>query len=237
MPQSRRRRAVQCLRPYLAVYRLPVINQAAGIRWTPGLPCVKLFNMPVIYLMRHGRVHNPDEIMYGDLPGFHLSEEGVIQAQKAGDCFVRSGIRLGLIVSSPLERAAETAQAVASVTGAPLRFDERLTEWGNALWAGKKIKEFDLKSGYYAEPMVMNGMEPHERAAQRVLSVMHELKFSSDNESVLLVSHREALASAILNINRRPFDRIHDVRLPMGSVWEVVLRDGLPFEAKFKWEF
>lgn len=187
--------------------------------------------------MRHGRVHNPDQIIYGKLPGFHLSEEGIVQARKVGNYFVRDGIQLGLIISSPLERTAETAQIVASATGAPLRFDERLTEWGNDLWTGEKIKDFNLKSGYYAESMVMNGMEPHERAARRVLSVIKEVKFISDDDSILLVSHRETLASAILSINRQPFSSIHKVCLPMGGVWEVVLREGLPVGAELKWEF
>lgn len=174
--------------------------------------------------------------MYGDLPDFHLSEEGLLQVKKVAKNFVQARIRLSSIISSPLERTVETAQIVASVTGASLRLDERLTEWGNDLWEGKKIKDFDRLSGYYAEPMVMDGMEPHQQAADRALSVMREIKFSSDDDSFLLVSHRETLASAILDINRRPFTEIHDVHLPMGSVWEVIVRDGLFLEAKLKWE-
>ena len=32
--------------------------------------------------MRHGEVHNPDKILYGRLPDFHLSEKGRAQAQR-----------------------------------------------------------------------------------------------------------------------------------------------------------
>jgi len=34
-----------------------------------------------ISLIRHGHVHNPDNIVYGRLPGFRLSELGREQAQ------------------------------------------------------------------------------------------------------------------------------------------------------------
>ncbi len=29
-----------------------------------------------VHVVRHGEVHNPDGVLYGRLPGFHLSEAG-----------------------------------------------------------------------------------------------------------------------------------------------------------------
>lgn len=195
-----------------------------------------IYHMPVIYLMRHGRVHNPDGIMYGDLPDFHLSEEGQLEIRRMAQNFVQNRIRPGTIISSPLDRTVETAQIVASVTGASIKTDERLTEWGYETWKGKKVKDFDRLSGYYAEPMVMDGMESHHQSAERVLSVMREAVTLSDGSSSLLVSHREPLACAILTINRQSFSKIHEVHLPMAGIWEVRVRDQMLIEAKLKWE-
>ncbi|MEV7908248.1 histidine phosphatase family protein, partial [Streptomyces anulatus] len=30
----------------------------------------------IVHLLRHGEVHNPANILYGRLPGYHLSETG-----------------------------------------------------------------------------------------------------------------------------------------------------------------
>ena len=37
-------------------------------------------NTGPVHVMRHGEVHNPDGILYGRLPGYHLSERGSAQA-------------------------------------------------------------------------------------------------------------------------------------------------------------
>lgn len=89
----------------------------------------------LIYLVRHGEVHNPSHVVYADLDGFELSERGRVQAESAGRWLAERGV--GRIVSSPLTRAVQTARALASATDAPLLLDEGLTEWRlSQRWAG-----------------------------------------------------------------------------------------------------
>ena len=64
-----------------------------------------------IYLMRHGEVHNPQEILYGRLPGFKLSARGIEQAQAAGAWLADKAI--AAIYCSPMQRARQTAAIVA----------------------------------------------------------------------------------------------------------------------------
>ena len=44
-----------------------------------------------IHLMRHGEVHNPEGILYGRLPGYHLSELGRQMAVQVADVLSASG--------------------------------------------------------------------------------------------------------------------------------------------------
>ena len=44
-----------------------------------------------IHLMRHGEVHNPEGILYGRLPGYHLSTLGHQMAQQVADVLSASG--------------------------------------------------------------------------------------------------------------------------------------------------
>ena len=76
--------------------------------------------------MRHGEVHNPDKILYGRLPDYHLSERGRAQAQAVADWLAARDIVY--VVASPLERAQETAEPIATRLGLPIDTDDDLIE-------------------------------------------------------------------------------------------------------------
>ena len=65
----------------------------------------------VIHLLRHGEVFNPTGVLYGRLPGFHLSDLGQEMAERAAAAL--AGRDVALVWSSPMERAQETAAPVA----------------------------------------------------------------------------------------------------------------------------
>ncbi|MGH2820699.1 MAG: histidine phosphatase family protein, partial [Actinomycetota bacterium] len=79
-----------------------------------------------VHLVRHGEVENPRGIIYGRLPGYNLSERGQRQAGAAADRL--AGERIGAVWSSPLERAQETAAAIASPHALEVVTDDRITE-------------------------------------------------------------------------------------------------------------
>lgn len=69
----------------------------------------------VVHLMRHGEVHNPEGILYGRLPGYHLSELGRQMADRVAEHLADRDITH--VVASPLERAQETAEPIGKVHG------------------------------------------------------------------------------------------------------------------------
>ncbi|MFQ9337269.1 MAG: histidine phosphatase family protein, partial [Varibaculum sp.] len=42
-------------------------------------------NLTTIHLMRHGEVDNPDGVLYGRLPGYHLTDLGKQMAQMSAE--------------------------------------------------------------------------------------------------------------------------------------------------------
>ena len=80
----------------------------------------------VVHLVRHGEVENPQRVLYGRIPGFHLSADGRVQAKAVADFL--AGRDIILLRSSPLERALETAEPLAAEFGLPVVVDERLIE-------------------------------------------------------------------------------------------------------------
>lgn len=84
-----------------------------------------------VHLLRHGQVHNPDAIVYGRMPDFHLSELGARMAEAAAADFrerVNQGDRYVVLASSPLTRARETAAPVARELGLDVVTEERIIE-------------------------------------------------------------------------------------------------------------
>src|ERR1700676_3526063 len=85
----------------------------------------------VVHLLRHGEVANPQGVLYGRLPGFHLSEDGRLMA-KAAASFL-AGRDVVALLSSPLERTVETAAPLSAQFGLDVSIDERLIEPWNHL--------------------------------------------------------------------------------------------------------
>jgi broad specificity phosphatase PhoE len=100
----------------------------------------------VVHMLRHGQVENPGKVLYGWLPGFPLSALGERMAARVAQAL--SGKDVTHIASSPLERAAQTAQSVADEFGLAVRTDERLIEATNA-FQGRRVTGPD---GIFRDP-------------------------------------------------------------------------------------
>ena len=84
-----------------------------------------------IHLMRHGEVHNPEGVLYGRMPGYHLSDLGREMAAQVADVLSAAGHDIAGVVTSPLERAVETGAPTAAAFGLQADTDERLIEADN----------------------------------------------------------------------------------------------------------
>jgi phosphohistidine phosphatase len=80
-----------------------------------------------VYLVRHAEAEpgEPDELRA-------LTAHGRWQAKEVGERFVRHDIRPEAIVSSPLLRARQTAEAIAAEAGVTAEADERLAPGATA---------------------------------------------------------------------------------------------------------
>jgi broad specificity phosphatase PhoE len=128
----------------------------------------------VVHLLRHGEVHNPNHVLYGRLPDYHLSANGRMMAAAAADYF--DGRPIVAVFASPLERAQETAQPVAERLGLPITTDERLIESGNVL-EGKSVSLASLAVNplnwkYLWNPFTPSWGEPYGEVVARVRQVI-----------------------------------------------------------------
>jgi broad specificity phosphatase PhoE len=82
-----------------------------------------------VHLVRHGEVFNPQGVLYGRLPNYHLSDLGRAMAEVVADHL--AGRDIAVVTSSPMERAQETAAPIAQRHGLDIGVDEDLIEAGN----------------------------------------------------------------------------------------------------------
>lgn len=160
----------------------------------------------LVHLLRHGEVHNPDGLLYGRLPGYHLSELGRQMAQAVADALVEHDVTL--VVASPLERAQETAQPIADRHQLPVLTDGRLIEAGN-FFEGKKFGVGDGSLRHPAVwPRLVNPFRPswgeaYERIAERMLEVVDQARTDAEGHEAVLVSHQSPVWIARLKLEGR----------------------------------
>ena len=133
----------------------------------------------VVHLLRHGEVRNPQKIIYGRLPGYPLTEDGVLMAKAAARALAERDV--GVILSSPLERAMQTAEVVADALGLEVRTDERLIEPTNHFEGfGFGVGDGSLRRPehwkHLRNPFLPSWGEPYREVVSRVLSAMADAR-------------------------------------------------------------
>ncbi|MEU4468927.1 histidine phosphatase family protein [Streptomyces sp. NPDC024017] len=150
-------------------------------------------DITVVHVMRHGEVANPDGILYGRLPGYHLSDLGRRMADRVAEHL--SGRDVTHVVASPLERAQETAEPIAKAHGLGLATDERLIEADN-IFQGKTFGVGDgalRKPGnwkHLVNPFRPSWGEPYVDQVVRMMSALSAAKDKARGHEAVVVSHQ-----------------------------------------------
>lgn len=190
-----------------------------------------------IHLVRHGEVENPKGVIYGRLPGYHLSERGLRQAEAAAERLADAD--LGVLWASPLERAQETAQAIGSRhPGIEIVTDERIVESGTTVEGiGRSALAF-LRSPkhwwHFRNPWGPSWGESFADIRARMMAAVEDAVEQAGGKEVAVVSHQTPVLVARLALARR--------RVPpwlaftpcgTGSVTTLVLEDGKVLKASY----
>jgi broad specificity phosphatase PhoE len=147
----------------------------------------------VVHLLRHGEVHNPEKVLYGRLPGYRLSPLGEQMAHRAAGALKDRDV--ALVVSSPLERARQTAAPLVAELGAGLEIDDRIIEADNK-FEGLRVGVGDgaLRQPKYWpwlwNPFRPSWGEPYAELAARMHAAMADARDEVRGREAVLVSHQ-----------------------------------------------
>ncbi|MDT5172970.1 MAG: hypothetical protein QOG19_2272 [Mycobacterium sp.] len=146
-----------------------------------------------VHVVRHGEVHNPTGVLYGRLPGFHLSETGAAQAAAVADFLADRDIVA--VIASPLQRAQETAAPIAAKHDLPVDTDPDLIESLN-FFEGKRMGPGD---GAWRNPrfwwQLRNPFkpswgEPYTEIAARMATAADKARARAAGHEAVCVSHQ-----------------------------------------------
>jgi broad specificity phosphatase PhoE len=137
-----------------------------------------------LLFIRHGETSwNVEHRLPGQLPGISLNEKGVQQVKQLAEAL--NAIPVSAIISSPLERACETAQILAEGRDLRVYMEPDLMDTQVGAWAGKTIDEVSKNDPAWKEfvrnPLVApEGVETFSVLQERVLAAVERWRTTED---------------------------------------------------------
>jgi probable phosphoglycerate mutase len=185
-----------------------------------------------ILLIRHGSTDLMGHVLYGRMPGVHLNDEGNRQVRSLAARLTQE-YELSKIVSSPLERALETARPIAEIQGRTLLIDEQITEIDVGSWTGKTFEElgvleewksYNRQRSLYRPPGGESMLQTQARARQSLA----DHTGSKAGGTVAFITHGDVIRALLILLLGLPLDYIHRLEISPACLTEVELGDSSP---------
>jgi broad specificity phosphatase PhoE len=146
-----------------------------------------------VHMLRHGEVFNPDQVLYGRLEGFRLSDDGEQMARDAAEAV--KGRDVTEVCASPLLRAQQTAAPIAAVFGLTTMTDDRLIESenvfeGQRVGVGDGVLQSPSSWRHLYDPFTPSWGEGYLKVARRMLHAAEDIRDRNLGHEAVCVSHQ-----------------------------------------------
>ncbi|NUT43822.1 MAG: bifunctional RNase H/acid phosphatase [Thermoactinospora sp.] len=192
---------------------------AKGTGWAPPTRVATS-----LLLLRHGETPLSIERRFSGLGDAELTPNGLAQAAAAAERLSREPYRPDVIVSSPLKRARQTAEAVAQRTGLEVEVDEDLREADFGAWEGHTFTEVQRQwpaelAAWLADPdAAPPGGESFATAARRVQAAGERLVERHEGKTVLAVSHVTPIKMLLRDALTAPLGALYRMHLDLACL-------------------
>jgi broad specificity phosphatase PhoE len=187
--------------------------------------------MTRLLLIRHAETELTATVLLGRTPGVHLSQNGAEQSRRLQN-FIPSD--LSKIVSSPIERASETAAIATSGRGLNTIIDQAFNELDYGTWSGMRFEDLER----IEEWKMFNRNRESQRAPcgenlcdvkHRIIHGIERLIIDYRNESVAIFTHGDVIRTALSHFAGAPLACFDRFRIDPASLSEVeIFSDGQP---------
>lgn len=176
--------------------------------------------MTLLILVRHGTTDAVGKVLSGRAAGYPMNDAGWAQVRALSDGL--AGLSIDAVYSSPLERALQTAAALASPRGLSASVDERLSDIDFGAWTGRAISELRNESSFWRFNKQRSLAEPPlgERISQvqaRMVAALHDWIALYPQGTVAVVGHADPLRLAIAFFIGLALDHAHRLEIEPAS--------------------
>ena len=200
--------------------------------------------MKNILLIRHGQSEWNKLNLFTGFKNIELSEQGIEEANKAGQNFKNLDIKFNIVFTSELKRAQETAKIIL----------QNLDQWNFLNNEGKIISNINLNERDYGDLTGLNKKETAEKfgeeqvhkwrrgysdqppngesledVVRRVTKYFEEVIKpaiqSNENDNILIAAHGNSLRALVIVMNIYEPNNINSVELSTGVPIHVILKD------------
>lgn len=177
--------------------------------------------MTRLILIRHGQTDWNAESRWQGQADVPLNSLGLEQAQRLANELAGAGIQV--IYTSDMQRALQTVEPLARLTGLPVSIDPRLREINVGDWQGLLVSDIAARYGelFYrrqTDPAAFAppGGETLKQVQSRAYLVLDEILERHPHETVAIVGHGFVIALLRLRLENRP----------VADVWQLVPKSG-----------
>lgn len=174
----------------------------------------------IIHFVRHAPYENPQRLVPGRIPGYHLSSQGKEKAKKVGKFFKKSKVET--IYTSPLERTFETANIIGEyLPKAKIIHAYDLIEVDATHWQAYKLEELFTSRYYEAfinDPDTNEVPENLTRLAERMKTFTLTLCKQHQGEEIICVSHEYPILALRLILEGKPLRLLKTYHAAMASI-------------------
>jgi broad specificity phosphatase PhoE len=183
-----------------------------------------------LLFIRHGQtVWNVEHRLPGQLPGVALNDTGREQCARLADSL--TVIPISAIISSPLERARDTAEIIAQGRMLTVQLEPDLMDTNVGPWAGKIVQELSKGdpawNAFVRDPTVApEGVETFPQLQQRVVAaVEHWRKQDNIGAYPAFVAHADVIKLLVAHYTGLETGRAASLFIDNASVSLIELED------------
>jgi len=179
-------------------------------------------------LVRHGATADLDVRLSGRRPGVSLSAKGASEAAALARGL--AGTHINRLMTSPLDRTRETAEAIGTALGLTPEVADALIEIDLGEWTGADFAtlradaRWDVWNRERATACCPGG-ETMGQAQARIVGLMQALAQTQDGQVIALVTHSDLIRAALAHVLGLGLDGVHRFDIDPASVSRVVLGD------------
>ena len=200
--------------------------------------------MKNILLIRHGQSEWNKLNLFTGFKNIELSEQGIDEANKAGQNFKNLNIKFDIVFTSELKRAQETAKIIL----------KNLNQWDHLYEEGKIKTDINLNERDYGDLTGLNKKETADKFGEEQVhkwrrgysdqppngesleDVVRRVKIyfkesikpaiqSADNNNILIAAHGNSLRALLIVMNIYDSSNINSVELSTGVPIHVILEN------------